>query len=192
MTNVSKAKPFSANVSKLIGYSILFMLVVIIFGPQRRLVEQQYVSAPAGGIVETEPFQVKNLHSPSVEIVTQLQYTQQALFKAEVLSDQGNVISTVNQSFDSRRSESSKKLPINDWPSTDTVKVKLAVASQSITATPPDGITADQVPVIFEVNLYNQLLNRAYLWPAFFGCIGLFIIVKLAHGKAYPENWSKS
>lgn len=164
------------------------MVLVLMFGPQRKIVKQQYLSATAGSVVETELFDVAQLSSPSVEIVTQLQYTQRTLFKAEVLTDSGTVLSTVSQDFSSRQSESSKKLSIPNWPDPQAIKVKLSVASQNITAAPPQGITAAEVPVIFQINLYRQWLNRAYLWPALWGCIGLLIIVTLADKKSQTNS----
>ncbi|MGD1897914.1 MAG: hypothetical protein ACFB16_13280, partial [Phormidesmis sp.] len=144
----------------------------------------QFVSATAGSTVETELIDLTGQHSPSVEIITQLQYTQQALFKAELLGGNGDLISEASQDFDSRASESKRQLKLTNWPDPESIKVRLTVASQAITANPPEGLSADQVPVIFEVNVYRQWLSRSYLWPGFFACIGLWIIVSLARRRA--------
>ena len=173
----------------IIGALLLFLLM---FGAQRRRVSQQFVSTTAGNSVETPLINIANQHSPSVEVIAQLQYTQQALFKTEIITGNGDIIRDVSQDLNSRRDESTKRLPIADWPNTDAIKVKLTVASQSITAAPPTGITADQVPVIFEVNVYRQWLNRAYLWPAFFACISLWFIVKNAIAKATSWHGHRS
>ena len=153
---------------------------MLIFGAQRQLISQQFLSTTAGGSVETELIDISNQHSPSVEVIAQMQYTQQTLFKTEIVSGSGDTIGNLSKDFNSLSEESTQKVSLPDLPSSESIKVKLSVASQSITATPPAGITPAQVPVIFEINVYRQWLNRAYLWPAFFACIGLWVIVDQA------------
>lgn len=165
----------------------IFLLMMLMFGARRQLVNQQYVSTSAGNAVETELVDISGARSPSVSVITQLQYSQQALVKAEVLSDRGDVLREVSQDFSTRTSTSSKKLDIPNWPDPNGVKVRLSVASQSITAAPPAGITAAQVPVIFEVNVYRRWFNRKFLWPGFWACLGLHIIVRLANKKAKTD-----
>jgi len=162
----------------------ILLLLLLLFGGKRQLIAQQFVSASAGNTTETELIDVAGRHSPSVEVVTQLQYTQEALFKAEVIDDSDQVISEISQDLSSNNSESKKQLKIADWPDPRQIKVKLTVASQSIAAAPPEGITAAEVPVIFEINVYRQRLNPAFLWPGLFACIGLSIIVGMARRKA--------
>ncbi|MEL6814782.1 MAG: hypothetical protein AAFP03_08205 [Cyanobacteria bacterium J06598_3] len=161
----------------------IILLFLLIFGSSKQLVAQQFGSAAAGSTVETEAINIAGQHSPSVEVVAQLQYTQQALFKAELLSGSGETISEASQDFNSRSSETKKELKIDNWPNPESIKVKLTVASQSITAAPPEGITAAQVPVIFEVNVYRRWLSRSFLWPGLFACIGLWFIVNKARQK---------
>ncbi|MEO1634552.1 MAG: hypothetical protein AAFS04_05665 [Cyanobacteria bacterium J06631_9] len=165
----------------------IFLLTMLIFGARRELVNQQYISTPAGTAVETELVDISKSHSPSVSVITQLQYSQQALVKAEVLSDRGDVLREVSQDFNTRTSGGSKRLNIPNWPDPNGIKVRLSVASQSITAAPPEGITAAQVPVVFEVNVYRQWFNRKFLWPGFWACLGLHIIVRLANKKAKSD-----
>ena len=188
MSNMSPLSMESAKKANLtiliIGALLLFLLM---FGAQRRRVSQQFVSTTAGNSVETPLINIANQHSPSVEVLAQLQYTQQALFKAELLTENGDVISQASQDFNSNRSESSKRLKIPNWPNPDRVKVRLRVASQSITGAPPSGVTATEIPVIFEVNAYSRRLNASFLWPGFWACVGLWIIVKMARNKA--NSW---
>ncbi len=165
----------------------IVLLVMLIFGAKRQLIAQQFVSTSAGNFAETELIDIAGHHSPSVEVVAQLQYTQEALFKAEILDSSGDTISQVSQELSSNREESQRQLKIADWPNPDQIKVKLTVASQSISAAPPEGITATEVPVIFEVNIYRQWLNRAFLWPGLFACLGLLIIISMARNKA--SSW---
>lgn len=156
------------------------VLLTLLFGTQRQLVAQKYLSATTGNTVETELIDISGRPSPSVEVVAQLQYTQQALFQTEVVNGNGESISRLSQDFNSLNSESSKRVEVPDWPASDAIKVKLSVASQQITATPPAGQDPAQAPVIFEVNVYSHRLSARYLWPAFFACVGLWIIATLA------------
>ena len=163
------------------------LLILILFGSGRQLISQEFASTTAGNTVETELIDLRGQPSPSIEIINQLQYTQQALFKAELLTENGDIISEASQDFNSNRSESSKRLKIPNWPNPDRVKVRLRVASQSITGAPPSGVTATEIPVIFEVNAYSRRLNASFLWPGFWACVGLWIIVKMARNKA--NSW---
>ncbi|MGC1306502.1 MAG: hypothetical protein WA885_04675 [Phormidesmis sp.] len=180
MTNTFPPSDPAKTTRKGILLAGLLVLLVMIFGAKRQLIAQQYLSATAGTTVETELIDISGKHSPSIEVVTQLQYTQQALFKAEVVSGKGDSIQTVSQDVNSRNDESTKRVDIPNWPDAKAIKVKLSVASQSITAAPPAGADPAQAPVIFEVNVYSQWFNRRYLWPALFACIGLLAIANLA------------
>lgn len=164
-------------------YSALLLLFILLFFGGRQPVRQEYVSATAGTTVETELIDTSELPNASVGILTQLQYTQRALFKAEVLSAEGDVITQISQDFSSGTSQPERKVDVSDWPDTRGIKVRLTVASQSITAAPPEGITAAQVPVIFEVNFYRQQFNQQFLWPGFLACVGLHVLVRIAHHR---------
>lgn len=184
MAHVSPAIASAQQAKKGIFFAGIFLIVMMIFGSQRQLVAQHYLSVLAGNTTETTLIDVASQHSPTIEIVTQLQYTQQALYKAEVLTGDGNLITEASQDVNSRNDSTPKRVDIPQWPNPSNIKVKLTVASQTITATPPAGVTADQIPVIFEVNIYRQWLNRRFLWPALVACIGLWVIVSLAEHKA--------
>jgi len=184
MENTSFRQSSARNAQVGIIITSLVLILLLLFGAQRQLIAQGFVSTTAGNSVETQLFNLAGQPSPSVEVITQLQYTQQALFKTELLDGAGQVISQVSQDFDSRSTTSAKKLSINSWPDPDQVKVRLSVASQSVTAALPTGTAAADVPVIFEVNVYRQRLNRSYLWPGLFACIGLWIMVNMAEKKS--------
>ena len=192
-TTSAAATPSAADKAvKRIGIMLALIVLVMMFGAGRTLTAKQYLSATAGTTVETELIDISKHHSPTVDVVAQLQYTQQALYKAELISDDGSLIKESSQDVNSRRSESTKRLGIANWPDPKSVKVRITVASQSITATPPQGVTASQVPVIFEIKVYKQLLNRQFLWPAFWACLGLWIIAMLARRKdatGKPKEW---
>ncbi len=183
MANLSRAADPAQQAQKGILIVSLVLLMLLLFGSGRQLLSQQFLSTPAGSFIETEPINITVQQTISVEVITQLQYTQEALFKAEVLDSGDQVISEISQDLSSRNSESTKQLKIADWPNPDEIKVKLTVASQSISANPPEGITAAEVPVIFEVNVYRQRLNLAFLRPGLFACLGLLAIVSIARRK---------
>ena len=183
MTNTPAIE--SAKTAKIgIFFAGLLVLLVIMFGTQRQLVAQGFLSATAGNTAETELIDISGRRNLSVEVVAQLQYTQQTLFQTKVISSQGEEISTLSQDFNSLSSESTKRVNIPDWSDTNSIKVQLSVASQRITAAPPAGQDPTQAPVIFEVNIYSRPLNGNTLWPAFFACIGLWIIAHLASQRA--------
>ncbi len=184
MENTASHRNPARNAQAGIVITGLALLLLLTFGAQRQLIAQGFVSATAGNSVETQLFDLTGQRSPSVEVITQLQYTQQALFKTELLDAAGQVISQVSQDFDSRNATSAKKLSIDSWPNPDQIKVRLSVASQSVTAALPTGTAAADVPVIFEVNVYRRWLNRSYLWPGLVACIGLWIIVNMAKKKS--------
>jgi hypothetical protein len=127
---------------------------------------------------------IADKRSPSVEVVTHLQYSQQALFKAELLGDSGETISEISQALDSRDRKFAKRLAIDHWPNPKAVRARLSVASQIITAAPPSGADPTLAPVVFEVTIYSQWFNRRYLWPALVACIGLWAIATLAEARA--------
>ncbi|MEL7352071.1 MAG: hypothetical protein AAF171_05680 [Cyanobacteria bacterium P01_A01_bin.116] len=183
MANASPAIASAKQAKKGITIAGIFLIVMMIFGAQRQLIATQFLNAPAGSSAETVLIDVAGKHSPTVDVITQLQYTQRALYKAEVIAEGGTLITEVSQDVTSRNDASRKQVDITDWPNPDKIKVRLTVANQNITATPPAGVTAAQVPVIFEVNIYHQWLNRRFLWPALFACIGLWIIVTLAERR---------
>ncbi|MEL6553289.1 MAG: hypothetical protein AAFQ63_07500 [Cyanobacteria bacterium J06621_11] len=187
MANTTPTADPGQKAQKGILISGILLLILIFFGSGRQLISQGFASTTAGNTVETQLIDLKGRPSPSIEIVNQLQYTQQALFKAELLTENGDVISQASQDFNSNRSESSKRLNISDWPDPQKVKVRLSVASQSISSAPPAGVTATEIPVIFEVNAYSQRFNSGFLWPGFWACVGLWIIVKMARNKA--NSW---
>ena len=165
----------------------LVLLLLLLLGGQRQPIAQGFVSTTAGSSAETQLFDVAGQHSPSVEVITQLQYTQQAVFNAELIDGSGLVISRVSQSFDSSSDTSAKKLSLDNWPNPSRIKVKLTVASQAVTADLPAGVAAADIPVVFEVNVYRQWLNRSYLWPGLISCIGLGLVVNMAKKKA--NSW---
>ena len=183
MANASPANASAQLAKKGILFAGLFLIIMMIFGGHRQIVATQFLSTAAGATAETELIDVAGKSSPTVEVVTQLQYTQSALYKAEVLTDDGTRITEASRDVDTIRDSSSKRIDIAKWPNPKKIKVRLTVASQNITAAPPEGITAAQVPVIFEVNVYSQWLNRKFLWPALIACIGLWTIVNLAEKK---------
>lgn len=184
MENTASSLNSARNAQIGIVVTGLVLLFLLMFGAQRRLIAQGYVSTTTGNSIETQLFDIANQHSPSVEVTTQLQYTQRALFKAEVLDSANRVISQLSQDFDSRNSAKTQKLDIKSWPNPDQIKVRLSVASQSMSAELPAGTTAAAVPVIFQVNIYRQWLNSRYLWPGLIACIGLWAIVNMAKRKA--------
>ena len=192
MAQATETATEAAKAKKGIAFASLFLILVMIFGAGRSVTAKQYLSATAGTTVETELIDVAKHHSPSIDVVTQLQYTQQALYKAELVTDDGTLIKESSQDVGGGRSSATKRLAIPNWPDPKSIKVRLTVASQSITATPPQGTTADQIPVIFEVKVYRQWFNRQYLWPALWACLGLWIIAHLAakkEEKNKPREW---
>lgn len=160
------------------------LVLLLLFGTQRQLVAQGFLSATAGNVAETDFIDIAGQHSPTIEVVTQLQYTQRVLFKAEVLDGRENVITQLSQDLDSRRSGNTRRLDIENWPNPERIKVKLTVSEQSITAQPPAGISASDIPVVFEVNVYRQWFNGRFLWPGLLACCVLLFVVNLARQKA--------
>lgn len=186
MANIANPDPSQKAQTGILVAGII-LLVLILFGSGRQLISQGFASTTQGNTVETQLIDLRGKRSPSIEVIAQLQYTQQALFKAELLTESGNLISQASQDFNSNRSEAQKRLDISNWPNPEKVKVRISVANQSISTTPPQGINAADIPVIFEINAYSRWLNSSYLWPGFFACVGLWIIVKMARNKA--NSW---
>lgn len=190
MTNSPSSPEFASTAKKGIFFAGLLVLLVIMFGTQRQLVAQEFLSATTGNTVETELIDISGQSNPSVEVVAQLQYTQQALFQTKIIDGSGADISSLSQDLNSLNEESTKRVDIPDWSDTDSVKVQLSVANQQIIAEPPEGQDPTQAPVIFEVNVYSQRLSATPLWPAFFACIGLWIIANLASRRADKQTTS--
>ena len=168
----------------------IFVLLVMIFGAGRQVVARQYLMATAGNSAQTELVEVAKNRSSTFEVVTQLQYTQRALYKAEVLTDSGEVLGEVSQDVTSRNNSSFREVAIANWPDPKAVRVRLTVASQSITAAPPAGARPEDAPVIFEVNFYKRWLHRSYLWPALLACIVLWLVVDRASKR--EDTWTET
>lgn len=160
------------------------LILLLLFGTQRQPVAQGFVTTTAGSSAETGLIDTAGQRSPSIEIITQLQYTQRVLFKAELLDSNDNVIAQTNQALDSRYDSSTERLNIENWPNPERIKVRLTVSEQSITSQPPAGVSADTIPVIFEVNVYRQWLRGSFLLPGFLACLALWFIVGRARQKA--------